>query len=91
MKSGPFPASFYLFSIFNTADNKQTNVQYKFCRWLELNPGPLILKATALPTESQHFPITSVIITSVIITSVVITSVILTSVIIIRVLITNVL
>ena len=50
LKSGPFPASFYLFRHFNTIDRKQVkNVQFKFCRWL-------VLDATGLPTEPQPLP-----------------------------------
>ena len=33
-----------------------TNVQYKFCWWLDLNCGPLVSEATALPTEPNHCP-----------------------------------
>ena len=29
----------------------------KFCRWLELNHGPLVSEATTLPTEPQPMPI----------------------------------
>ena len=28
----------------------------KFCQWLESNRGPLVSKATALPTEPQPLP-----------------------------------
>ena len=42
----PFRASFSLFSSSN-------NVQYKFCRWLDSNWGPLVSEVTALPTEPQ--------------------------------------
>ena len=31
-------------------------VQYKFCRQLDSNHGPLVLEATALPTEPQPLP-----------------------------------
>ena len=31
-------------------------VQYKFCRRLDSNHGPLVLEATALPTEPQPLP-----------------------------------
>ena len=31
-------------------------VQYQFCRWLDSNRGPLMLQATALPTEPQPLP-----------------------------------
>ena len=54
-KSGQFPASFIYFRLFNTVHNKQVKKQMfnKFCRWQELNCGPLVSKATALPTEPQ--------------------------------------
>ena len=29
------------------------NGQYKFCRWLDSNCGPLVLEPTAMPTEPQ--------------------------------------
>ena len=35
---------------------QQINVQYKICRWLDSNRGPLILEASALPTEPQPLP-----------------------------------
>ena len=45
---------FIYFRLFNTVDNKQ--MLNKFCQWLESNRGPLVLKATALPTEPQPLP-----------------------------------
>ena len=54
---GHWKPLFIYFRLFNTADNKQTIVQYKFCRWLESNRRPLISKATALPTEPQPLPL----------------------------------
>ena len=33
----------------------------KFCKWLDLNRGPLVLEATTLPTELQPQPTTSLI------------------------------
>ena len=52
--TGPFPASFsfFVFSIQLTVNN----VQYKFCGWQNLNRGPLMSEATALPTEPQPLP-----------------------------------
>ena len=57
--NGPYPASFSLFSSFqNTVDSKQMfNIIINFYRWLDLNRGPLVSEATALPTESQPLPI----------------------------------
>ena len=46
----PFLDTFSLFSPYKYSWQK-TNVQYKFCRFLDLNRGPLALEATALPTE----------------------------------------
>ena len=46
------PGLFFLyFRLFNTVDSKQ--MFNKFCRWLDSNRGPLVLEATALPTEPQ--------------------------------------
>ena len=46
---------FSLFSFFQyTVDSKQ--MFNKFCRWLDSNRGPLVSKATALPTEPQPLP-----------------------------------
>ena len=44
-----------LFSLFLSFQYscQYTNVQYKFCQWLDSNLGPLVLRATALPTEPQ--------------------------------------
>ena len=52
--SGPF-FSIFVYSIQVTVDNKQ--MFNKSCRWLDSNPGPLILQATALPTVPQPLPI----------------------------------
>ena len=44
---------FSLFSSFQyTVDSKQ--MFNKLCRWLDSNRGPLVLKATALPTEPHN-------------------------------------
>ena len=55
LKSGPFPASFSFIFVFSIQliINK---CSIKFCRWLESNRGPLVLKATALPTAPQPLP-----------------------------------
>ena len=46
-----------LFSFFSAFQQFRVNMFItKCCRWLELNCGPLILKATALPTEPQPLP-----------------------------------
>ena len=42
---------FIYFRLFNTVDKNKCSI--KFCRWLELNRGPLVSNATALPTEPQ--------------------------------------
>ena len=58
LKSGPFPASLFIFVFsIQLIINKLTNkCSIKFCQWLESNHGPLILQATALPTEPQPLP-----------------------------------
>ena len=43
------------FSLFNTVDSKQM-VNIKVFRWLDSNRGPLVLEATALPSEPQPLP-----------------------------------
>ena len=55
---GPYPASFSLFSSFQfTVDSKQMfNININFCRRLDSNRRPLVLEATALPTEPQPQP-----------------------------------
>ena len=63
LKSGPFPASFSFIFVFSIQliINK---CSIKFCRWLESNRGPLVLKATTLPTAPQPLTWTIVSITS---------------------------
>ena len=58
LKNGPFPAAFsFLLSFQYTVDIKQMfNVFVIFCQWLDLHCGPLVLEATALPTEPNHYP-----------------------------------
>ena len=58
LKNGPFPSSFSLFLSFQyTVDSKQIFNKYiYFCQWLDSNRGPLVLEATALPTEPQPLP-----------------------------------
>ena len=47
---------FSLFRLFNTVDSKQ--MFNNFCRRLDLNRGPLVSEATALPTEPHnHCPL----------------------------------
>ena len=55
-KNGSFPASFLYIFVFSKllTVNK---VQHKFCTLVDLNHGPLVSEATALPTESQTQPI----------------------------------
>ena len=57
-KKGPYPVFFSLFSSFQyTVDNNQMfNININFCWWLDSNHGPLVLEATALPTELQPLP-----------------------------------
>ena len=51
--NGPFPASFFVFSIQFTVNN----VQCKFRQWLDSNRGPLVSEATALKTWTiTHWP-----------------------------------
>ena len=45
------PGLFFLFSYFSI--QLTVNAQHKFCRWLDLNCGPLESEATTLPTEPQ--------------------------------------
>ena len=54
-KYGPFMASFSFIFVFSLQLTVK-NVQYKFCRWLDSNHGPLELEVTALPTEPHHCP-----------------------------------
>ena len=53
-KFGPFQASFFLYFVFSTVNRKY--VHCKILRWLDSNRGPLVLEATALPTEPQPLP-----------------------------------
>ena len=58
LKNGPFLASFLFSSFQYTVDTKQMFNNYiNFCRWLDLNCGPLVSEATALPTEPQPLPL----------------------------------
>ena len=50
--SGPL---YLYFCLFNTVDSIQ--LFNKFCWWLDLNCGPLVLEATTLPTEPQPLPL----------------------------------
>ena len=52
------PGLFFFIFVFSTHSWQKTNVHYinKFCRWLDSNRGPLVLEATALPTEPQPLP-----------------------------------
>ena len=54
LKVGHSRPLFIYFRLFITVDNKQ--MLNKFCGWLESNRGPLVSKATALPTEPQPLP-----------------------------------
>ena len=57
-KKWAIPGRFSLFSSFqHTVDSKQMlNIQTNFCWWLDSNRRPLVLEATALPTEPQPLP-----------------------------------
>ena len=44
-----------LFSLFSSFQYSWQRFN-KFCRWLDLNRSPLVLEATALPTELQPLP-----------------------------------
>ena len=48
------PGLLFLIFVFSTVNS--TYVNYKFCRWLRSNCGPLTQEATALPTETQPLP-----------------------------------
>ena len=54
-KNGPFPASFS-FHLFNTIQLAVNKCSIKICLRLDSNRGPLVLIATALPTEPQPLP-----------------------------------
>ena len=47
--------SFFFIFIFSI-HSWTVNVQYKFCRWLDLSRGPLQLEAITLPFEPQRLP-----------------------------------
>ena len=52
LKMGHSRPLFSLFSSFQYSW-QETNVQYKFCRWLDSNREPPVLQATALPAGPQ--------------------------------------
>ena len=54
LKNGPCPASFYFICMFSI--KLMVNQWMTFRRWLDSNRGPLVLEATALPTEPQPLP-----------------------------------
>ena len=58
VKCGPFPASFYLFCLFSTVDNKQVNKQIFNINFpmTGVEPRTSGMNATALPTEPQPLP-----------------------------------
>ena len=41
LKNGPFPASFFFIFVFSIQLTVKI-VQYKFCRWLDSNRGPMV-------------------------------------------------
>ena len=47
---------FLYFRLFNSVDRKQMFI-INFCQWLDLNCGPLVSEATALPTDAQLLPL----------------------------------
>ena len=59
LKMGHYRPLFLYFRLFNTVDSKQM-FHIKACWWLDLNRGPLVSEATALPTEPQPLPISYV-------------------------------
>ena len=58
--SGHSQSLLLYFQFFNTVDSTQ-KFNINFCWWMDLNCGPLVLEATALPTEPQPLPIVSAI------------------------------
>ena len=58
-------ASSLYFLLLNTADSKKM-FNTKFWRWLDTNCGPLVLKATALPTQPHPLHVSCVACISVI-------------------------
>ena len=58
IKKWAIPSLFLFIFVFSIhlRVNKLTNVQYKFCRWLDFNRRPLVSEATTLPTEPQPLP-----------------------------------
>ena len=46
---------FFCVLVFSTVNSTYTSCA-KYCRWLDLNWGPLVPEATALPTEPQQLP-----------------------------------
>ena len=54
-KMGHSQSLFLYFRLFNTVDSKQM-FNISFCEWLDSNHRPLLLEATALPTEPQSLP-----------------------------------
>ena len=59
---GHYRPLFLYFRLFNTVDSRQM-FHIKVCRWLDLNCGPPVSEATALPTEPQ--PLSYITITEV--------------------------
>ena len=49
------PGLFFVIFVF-PIQSTVNNVQYKVCQWLDSNRRPLVLEATALPTEPQPLP-----------------------------------
>ena len=48
---------FFIFVFFNTQLTVyKCSILINFCQWLDSNRGPLVLEATALPTEPQPLP-----------------------------------
>ena len=59
-KKWAIPGLFFFIFVFSI-QMKVNNDQYKFRRWLDSNRGPLVLEATALPTEPQPLPLTQIL------------------------------
>ena len=56
LKIGISRPHFHYFRLFNTVENRLTNVLFKQFWWLDSNFGPLVSEATVQPTEPQPLP-----------------------------------
>ena len=60
LKNGPFLVSFSLFSSFHY-DWQYTNIQYKFCQWLDSNRGLWYWKQLLCQLSHNHCPTTWIV------------------------------